>query len=156
MTKHVCMSLLSVCLLAVVLTGCGKSAKNRLVGRWQGRIEFDDAKVDQKLQESANSPIQRAIVEKLIKGFESGTLDFELKSDGSYTSTMKFGRVTTDKYGKWEVVEQNGNRATVRLTNHDGNVETPTITFSDNDTFTTDARGPVSEIAAFRCKRVQE
>jgi hypothetical protein len=150
------MWLLSVCLLAVVLTGCGKSAKNRLVGRWQGRIEFDDAKVDQKLQESANSPIQRAIAEKMIKGFESSTFDIELKKDGSFTSTLKIGPMTTNGYGKWEVVNQKGNRATIRLTDQDGKVQTPTITFSDNDTFTTDATGPVSEIAVFRCKRVQQ
>lgn len=142
-------------LLALLLTGCGRSAKERLVGRWQGRIEFDDAKVEQKLQEVSANPIKRAVVEKLIEGAKAGTMDFELKRDGSYTLTLKLGPIDRDTYGKWEVLEQRGNQATVRLTDHKGKSETATITFEDNNTVTTDAPQELRDVAIFKCERVQ-
>ena len=44
----------------------------------------------------------------------------------------------------------------VRLTGHDGNVEQPTLTFVDADTFTIKAVDKAKDIAVFRCRRVQD
>jgi len=146
---------LPLSLLALLLTGCGRSAQERLVGRWQGRLEFDDAKVEQKLQEVSANPIQKAVVEKLIEGAKSGTMDFELKRDGSFTLTTKVGRVKSDTYGQWEVLDAVRNQATVRLTDHAGKVETATITFVDINTVTTDAPEQLSDVAIFKCRRIR-
>ncbi len=140
--------------VAVLCSGCQPSAKDKLVGHWQGTIEFDDAKVQQKLDESGNNPLKQTIAKAFINAVKKGTMDIELKADDSFTSSIKLGPLSKDTFGKWTVITDAGKRVTVQLTNHDGKIDQPTLIFSDNETFTVEAHGEAAEFAVFRCRRV--
>ncbi|MGM0489201.1 MAG: hypothetical protein ACQESR_20875 [Planctomycetota bacterium] len=142
-----CFSLLNL------LCGCGSSPRDRLVGRWHGRVQFDDEAVEDKLGE-ANNPITKAVVEKLVTAAESGTMDCELKGDGEFTLTMELGPLSQDTYGQWEVVRQDAKEVTIRFTDPKGNIQDRTFKFLDDDTFTIDAPGKLKGLAVFKCTRV--
>ncbi|MDP6447307.1 MAG: hypothetical protein QGG36_10095 [Pirellulaceae bacterium] len=144
-----------VILVAVLCSGCGPSAKDRLIGRWQGTIEVDDTKVQQKLDEAGNNPIKQAIAKKFIEAIKQGTMDFELKADGSFTSSVRLGPLTKDTYGNWKVLTDAGDRITVQLTDHNGQTNQPTLAFADDGAFAVEAEGEASEFAVFRCRRVK-
>ena len=136
------------------LSGCGTSSRDKLVGRWHGTLQFEEAAVERKLGQ-ANNPIAKAVLEKIINAAEAGTMDFELKPDGEFTLTMKLGPLSKDTYGRWEVVEEDGDGTTIRLTHPDGDVQQQTIKFLNPDSFVIDAPGKLKGLAVFKCTRVQ-
>ena len=139
----------------VFLAGCAPSAKEKLVGHWKGIVEFDDEKVQQKLDEAGSNKFAKALVEKLIEAIKSGTVDMELKEDNSFTSTIKLGPFSKDGYGTWEVLGENETQAVVRFAHHGGKIEDKTLIFAGNDSFSTDIPGEGKDLAVFRCNRVQ-
>ena len=139
----------------IFLAGCEPSAKEKLVGHWRGSVEFDDEKVQKKLDKAGSNKFARALVEKVIEAIKSGTLELELKADNSFTSTIKLGRFSRDGYGNWEVLGENEMQAVVRLAQHGGKIEDWTLRFSGNDSFVTDIPGEGKDLAVFRCNRVQ-
>jgi len=143
--------LVAVCLL---LAGCGPTAKDRLVGRWSGGVQFDDAAVQRKLDEEGSNPIKEAIVKKALEAFESGTITLEFKADGSYTSTTQLGPFSDDDYGTWEVINEKPQQATVRLTSHEGNVQETAVVFADQDVVTAPLTGQAAGLGQFRCTRM--
>ncbi|MDG2384501.1 MAG: hypothetical protein P8N76_22725 [Pirellulaceae bacterium] len=140
-------------LLAILLSGCGTSAKDKLVGHWTGKVEIDNAKYQQKLKETSGHPIQKALVEELIRAVKLGSMDFDLKDDDSYTLSIKLGPLSKDSYGDWKVLQDKGDRIKVQLTDHNGVTDQQTLVFKDANTFTVEAEGEASEFAVFRCRR---
>lgn len=138
----------------LVLSGCAPSAKDKLIGKWQGTIEVDDAKLQQKLGAASNNPIQKAITAKLIEAVKQGTMEFELKADDSFSSSVNLGLLSKDASGTWKVVNDNGNQITVTLTDQEGKVEQTTLTFSEDGSFEIVPDGEAGEVAIFRCRRV--
>jgi hypothetical protein len=141
-------------LSALLFLGCAPTAEDKLVGRWKGGLEIDDASVQQELASAGSNPIQKALVEKFIQAIESGTIDVELKADGSYTSTVRLGPLSKDAYGQWEVVRETGDQATIRMTDHNGQAQEPTVRFEEDGTLAIDAPDAAKGLAVFRCKRV--
>ena len=107
--------LLCLAVLLLLNSGCGPSAKDRLAGKWQGSVEFDDAAVDQRLAAEGSNPIKTAVVQKVLEGLESGTISMELEGHDSYTSTSQLGPLSKDDYGIWQVLSETEGGATVAL-----------------------------------------
>lgn len=147
------------CSFAIVVTvfasGCTPSAKDKLVGKWQGTIEVDDTKLQQKLGATGNNPIQKAIAAKMIEAVKQGSMEFELKADDSFTSSVNLGILSKDTYGTWKVIDDSGNQITVALTDQEGKVEQPTLTFSEDGSFEIVPEGEAGDVAVFRCRRVE-
>lgn len=143
-------------LIAIAATGCGRSPKQRLVGKWQGAIEFDEQAVQKQREKVSKNVIAKAFLEKAIEGFESGTVNIELKADNSFTLTVEIGPFKRASFGKWEVVSAIGNLVVVRLIDQNHRVEQVSLKFVDNNTFTMDIIGKdAQDLAVFRCNRVQ-
>ena len=145
-----------VCLAVLLLltSGCGPSAKDRLAGKWQGSVEFDDAAVDQRLAAEGSNPIKTAVVQKVLEGLESGTISMELKADDSYTSTSQLGPISKDDYGIWQVLSETEGGATVALTSHEGKTSNIDVVFSEEVIITAPLTGEADGLGVFRCTRV--
>ena len=65
----------SLCFLfAILLSGCGTSAKDKLVGHWTGKVEIDNANYQEKLKETSGHPIRKALVEELVRAVKLGSM----------------------------------------------------------------------------------
>ena len=149
-----CPLLAPAVVLSLLIVGCAPSAKDKLVGKWRGGVDFDDEAVQQKLDEAGN-PGASSIVKKMIEAFESGTMDIELKADDSYTSNTQLGPLSKADFGKWEVVNEQSTQATIRFTSHEGNVQEAAVLFSEKDVITAPFTGQGAGLGAFRCNRVE-
>lgn len=149
-----CPLLATAVVISLLSVGCAPSAKEKLVGKWRGGVEFDDEAVQQKLDEAGN-PVATAIVKKMIEAFESGTMDIQLKADDSYTSSTQLGPFSKADYGTWEIVNEQSTQATIRFASHEGNVQDATVLFSEKDVITAPFTGQGAGLGAFRCNRVE-
>jgi hypothetical protein len=139
---------------ALLVSGCGPTAKDKLVGKWTGGVRFDQAAVQRKLDEGGNNPIKEAIVRKILEALETGTIDLEFKKDGSYTSTSRLGPWSENNYGRWEVLEESAQRATIRMTDQAGRVLDTAIVFADTDVVSVPLTGEAAGVGEFRCTRL--
>ena len=151
----------SALIVVLIVSGCGPSAKpsspkKKLIGHWKGVVEFDDAKVQQKLNESGGNPIKQAIANRLIAAIEKGEIRFELNEDDTFASSVKLGPLSKDVRGTWKVAQANGNRITIQLTDEKGESNRLAVVFSDDGSFTVPVEGPAGEFAVFRCRRESE
>ncbi|HAY78383.1 MAG TPA: hypothetical protein DCY79_01105 [Planctomycetaceae bacterium] len=147
-----------VTIVAVVFTalisGCAPSAKDKLVGKWQGTVEVDNTKLQQKLGSAGSNPFKKALAAKMIEMVKQGTMEFDLKADDSFSSSLSMGLLSQDTHGTWKVVQDNGNQITLELTDHKNKIQQSTLTFADDGSFEIVPEGEAGEVAIFRCRRV--
>ncbi len=141
-------------LAALLASGCGPTAKDKLVGRWTGGVWFDDDAVQQRLEQDGNNPLKEAIVRKVMEALETGTISLEFKADGSYTSTSRLGPFSDDDYGNWEVIDETAQQATIRMTSHSGEVLETSAVFADQIVVSAPLKGHAAGLGEFRCTRV--
>ena len=113
-------NLLGVALVVVSLTGCGGSAKQNLIGKWELDMERL-TKTDEASAQAAN----------FAKGMlQMMKLEMEFKADGTAAISM-MGRQQT---GRWEVVKSSGKTVEIKLSK-DGEekAETVIVTFIDRN-----------------------
>jgi len=136
--------------------GCGRqSAKHRLTGKWRGTIEFKEEALRQKRAEAEKNPLAKALLETIIKGFESGSMDIELKADDSFAMTARLGPLTNASHGTWQVLNAAGQAVVLQLIDHTGKVQQGGLRFVDANTVLMDIVGKEGEyLAVFRCTRV--
>lgn len=139
---------------ALLVSGCGPTAKDKLVGQWTGSVQFDDDAVQQRLEQDGNNLIKEAIVKKILEALASGTIDLEFKADASYTSTSRLGPFSENDYGKWEIVDETAQRATIRMTNHAGKIQETSIVFADQHVVSAPLTGQAAGLGEFRCTRM--
>jgi hypothetical protein len=149
-------AIVAVGVIVAICSGCGRSAKHRLVGKWQGTIEFKEEVVARKRAEVSKNPLAKAILEKLIQNFESGTIDVELKRDNSFNMTLRLGSLTKASHGTWQVISAAGRIVIIRLIDHAGKVEQCALQIVDRNTVTMDIVGKEGkDLAVFRCSRIK-
>lgn len=127
---------------------------NRLVGRWNGTIEIDQAAVERRLAQTRANPLMRALLQPTLEALRvGGTLDLTLRADGTYELTTKLGPLASSAVGQWGVTEELATRVTVELTPAQGDVEYRQFHFDGKDSFRTDLPKELSGLGHFRCRR---
>jgi hypothetical protein len=144
---------MAIITVLAIIAGCAPSAKDKLVGNWHGGVEFDDAAVEQRIQEAGNNPVARALATKAVEAFESGSMSITLKDDGSYTSSAVLGPLSKDDFGTWEIVAEQPTEARVRFTSHGGDVQEATVLFSEQEVVTVPFQGQGAGLGHFRCTK---
>ncbi|HTN76351.1 MAG TPA: hypothetical protein VL096_13930 [Pirellulaceae bacterium] len=113
--------LLGITLSLVATVGCGPSVKDKLTGKWRGKLKLDPAAVEKKKAE-ADNPIVAAAAEALVKEVErSASLDVDFKADGTMTEDLHFGERSEHAAGSWEVKSVEGNKVVLLLKKTKGN-----------------------------------
>lgn len=119
----------SFLLLAVALpfvVGCGNSANKKLIGQWEGKLEFDE------------DPAKSNPAMQLQKIMAAGmSMEFDFKSDNTFVMNMgMLGKMRAQtQSGKWNVAKQVGNEVTLNLSNAQGDQEETMLTFEGDDSF---------------------
>lgn len=145
--------LLLVCTLSAGLTACGgktdddgegskKSAKERLVGKWEATLKLDEERMKKMLSEQGvpAAMLDAALEEaKKQSGGDAGKISLTVNADGTSEAVMyEPGNPEPDKNpGKWEVVSEDGDNVTLKITDDaDGESQEVKIKFDGNDSFT--------------------
>jgi hypothetical protein len=107
-------------LLSLTFAGCGKSAPDRLIGKWQ----FDAAKEFGKIEKDFGaSKILGAPGVKMVM-----TIKFDANHTGNFEIPFVSGPIT------WKVLEMQGEKLTIEITNpKEAKPSKVDITFIDND-----------------------
>jgi hypothetical protein len=131
--KRLISGFLPVCLTAcVVLSGCGKSAEQKLLGKW----EPDLSDAIKKAEEEAKEDPAAAMNLEMMK---EAKVTIELKKEGKMAMSMGMGGFNINVEGKWKVTKDEGKKAKVELSfkppgeeeEEKGEAE---VTFKDADT----------------------
>ena len=141
--------------LVCVLAGCQPSARERLAGQWEGRIVFDETRIQEKLNQAQN-PIQRALMQGFVESVRSGRVRFDLKRDGTFTAAMTMGPLSNNNAGTWSVVSESGNRVSLQLAGNDGQTKTASVDFAQEDVLTAELDGEAKGLGVFECGRVTQ
>ncbi len=120
--------LFALCLLVCCVAsfvGCGPSVKDKLAGKWQGKLTLDQAAVDKKKAEASN-PIEAMAAEMLFKSLaENASLVVELNADGTMTQNLSAGLIKQSSSGKWELKSVDGNNVVLLLKESKGDKDMP-------------------------------
>lgn len=145
---------LSLGLLAAVwLVGCAPSTKDRLTGKWAGVIEVDKAALDQKLATmDHDNPLAARVLAERLKAIHGGTLDVELKADGTLSTHFKAGNlINQQQVGTWSIKSEEGDKVVLTIV-ESGNPRDDTLTFV-GDELVMDAPGEAQGVASVRFKK---
>ncbi len=127
--------------------GASKSAKEKLVGTWTGKFEFHEEKAKELLtKQNVPEDKQKTAIASMKKMFGEMTTTMTLKKDGTSVSTSKVpdaakpGKmVDKEDTGKWKVLKEEGDKATLEVTEKGPKGKEKTtklrIVFTDADTF---------------------
>lgn len=142
-----CWGMLALLAGTLLSLGCGPSPESRLVGKWQGKIEVDEAAVDARLEK--DGPFARAMLKPLLTNMaQNATFDVEFRDDGTHTSRFKLGPVDKTQSGTWKVKAAEGDRVTLTLV-EDGRTHDETLILGDKS-FTMEAPGEAEGLAKVR------
>lgn len=149
--------LLLVVLGGLVLAGCGgKSAQERLVGKWRGQVELNEEAVTKELAKTGDDSNARLVFEAL----ESMEVDIEFQADGklnmSAAAQTPAGADKQSVSGKWQVVSQEGDNITIKsIYEGEQQAEQIDIHLESDDAFSTRPPGPNREIGVLRMRRLR-
>ncbi len=158
---------LLVCVLILPMAGCGdpiESARSRVVGRWEGRLDIDEkklaAQIEKKAKSSGKAMLAKAFVGMMVETLKKGRMVMVFKSNGTFTGTLS-GLPGSDSElsGKWRIVGASGNQVVVVMESR-GKKEQTTFEFDGEDEFRfvppvgDKAKAKIPEGVWFRFKRV--
>jgi len=107
--KRLISGFVPICLAAcVLLSGCGKSAEQKLLGKW----EPDLSEAIKKAEEEAKEDPAAAMGLEMMK---EATMTIELKKEGKMTIAMGMGGMNITVDGKWKVTKDEGKKAKVEM-----------------------------------------
>ena len=120
-----------VVLLPLLLTACGPSAEQRLIGTWQA----DTSEKAEQAKAAAEGTPMAGLVAKMT---ENLGFTIRLQEEGKMSFQVKMGAITIDTDGEWKVLDENGDEATIetrynRPNNGEQVVEKTTISFETGD-----------------------
>ena len=132
-------------IIAAASTGCSSPSADdatpdeKLVGAWVGKIQIDQAKLEETVAKKTKSKLGASIAKKVIgamtKKLESARMTLEFKSDGTFTgSTEGIPGKEKKVAGTWKIVSVSGNDVVVEFTKEDQSEQT-TLTFYGKDEF---------------------
>lgn len=127
-----------------------KTAKQKLPGKWEATMEIDEAKVKEGLKkQGAPEEEWDKAVEDLKSVAKNMKFTLVLNQDGTSVATMSgVGPEPQEDKGKWEVVKESGNTATLKLTDQNGKVEEGAAVFEGDDCFKMEMPGEMPGIKA--------
>jgi hypothetical protein len=120
--------------LLLPLIGCGPSAADRLVGRWEGSLQVDQDEVNRQ-QASAQSPLEKGLQNFALTGLKSMKMTLEFQADGQMAMSISLGPLNESRGGTWEVVRQQSDQVTIKSVDEKGIEQESVLTFQDPDTF---------------------
>jgi hypothetical protein len=138
-------------LAALLPVGCAKTAKDKLVGKWQGSPVLDDAAIQRKLGDVGGGPVMKLAVETGIEAAKTVKMDIQFNADGTMNSSGRVGQSN----GTWQVLKAEGPKATLKTVESDGKEREMEITFENDDTFSMPLPAPLADIGIVRFQRVK-
>jgi hypothetical protein len=139
-----------------------ESARNRLVGTWNGSIEVLPDGVETTRSALAEDAEKTARFESFVESFKSTRMTLELKEDATMQMTVSAvingQEVTQPTGGTWEVSQADGDHVVVKFVRDiDQDTEAKQFTFESNDAFLTSGigDGAFDEIAQMRFSRLR-
>jgi hypothetical protein len=150
------LALVSLTLAAALFAGCGPTAKERLTGHWKGSVAIDETKLQAKLDASKANPLAEIATKGFAEMLKRGSMDLDLYADDTYHYSIQTGLIPIAGRGKWKVLEEAANTATVELAPDSGEAKSWVLTFDGPDSFTVPVDGEPGEYASFRCTRVAD
>lgn len=121
-------------LLLLLLSGCGPSARDRLVGHWDGQFDLNQQEVQRQAGDS-NSPLANPLAQLVIGGMKAATLKLQFDKTGQMAMTFKIGPLDQSTRGTWEVVRSEGDQVTIQSQDERGNQKQFDLTFTGPDEF---------------------
>ena len=151
-------SLVSLGLLVIVaLAGCSaKSAEERFVGKWKGKVEINEQAVSDELAKTGDADSAKQVFEAL----ETMEVDIEFQADGKLSMSAEAktpdGADRQSITGKWQVIAHDDDQVTIESL-YDGEAETEEIEIKlEGDVaFSSRPPGPNHEIGVLRMKRLR-
>ena len=115
-----------------------QDAKDRLVGKWQAKIELDEEKMIQlMIDQGTPEELIDMILPTVKEQFANALVKVEFKADGTAVFDAEgLPQAEGGDESQWEVVEEDGDKVTVKGTDEDGTEEIMTIEFDGDDKFT--------------------
>ena len=141
----------------IFLAGCSaKSAEERLVGKWKGKVEINEQAVADELAKTGDADSAKQVFEAL----ETMEVDIEFKADGKLSMSAEAqtpaGADTQSISGKWQVIADDGDEITIEsLYDGEEEAEKIDIKLEGDDAFSTRPPGPNHEIGVLRMKRMR-
>jgi hypothetical protein len=151
-----CCAVVLAGVFAVALAGCGKSAEERLVGKWKGKVELNEEAITKELAKTGDDASAKQVFEAL----QSMEVDIEFAADGklsmSAAAQTPAGDDTQSITGKWQVVSQDGDQITIEsIYEGEKEPEQIDIKLEGDDAFSTRPPGPNHEIGVLRMRRMR-
>jgi hypothetical protein len=146
-------------LLAVsaAFAGCSaKSAEERLVGKWKGKVEINEQAVADELAKTGDADSAKQVFEAL----QTMQVDIEFQAGGklnmSAAAQTPAGADTQSITGTWNVIAHDGDQITIE-SHYEGDdvAEEIEIKLEGDDAFSTRPPGPNHEIGVLRMKRMR-
>lgn len=111
------------CLVAMGAVGCGPTVKDRLAGKWSGKLELDSAAVERKAAE-APDPVSAMVAKAAITALGSSlSFEMDLQPDGTFSSESRFNKLSEKSTGTWEVKAADDKQATIAVSEKSGTRE---------------------------------
>ncbi|MCO6457623.1 MAG: hypothetical protein J5I93_20160 [Pirellulaceae bacterium] len=121
-------------LLLLLLSGCGPSAHDRLVGHWDGQFDINQQEVERQSGDS-KSPLANPLAQMMLGGMKAATLKLHFDKTGQMEMTFKIGPLDQSTRGTWEVVRSEGDQVTIQSQDERGNQKQFELTFTGPDEF---------------------
>ncbi len=126
----------------LLVSGCSdpvESARSRIVGRWEGRVEIDkkaiEAQIEKKAKSSGKAAIAKALADLMIGTLEKGRMVLVFRSNGTFSGTLSgLPGNDTELTGKWRILDAQRDRVEVELESL-GRTERATFLFDGEDKF---------------------
>ena len=143
--------------LVAITAGCGPSAADRLVGRWKGSVQIDQAEADRQL-EAKTSPLEKGMGRFLLSGLKSMKMTMEFQSDGQMTMSLAAGPLNRESRATWKVVHGDAEKVTISSVDEKGNEQQFALVFEGPDTFVMESLqdSEMARLGKFRFVRVVE
>jgi hypothetical protein len=144
-------------LLAVAFCGCGRTAEDQLIGRWEGSLSIDQQEVERQLK-AQKTPFAGQMGRFLIDGLKSMQTSVEFRGDGTMSMNVAAGPLNRSSEGTWEVISEDDDNVTLRSIDDKGNEQQFRLRFDGYDAFEMKAQGdnPTAKMGTLRFERVIE
>ena len=148
----------TICTIAVLTStlGCSKSNDQKLIGRWQGKIELNESEVSKTIEESEGDEITKDLLKRQFDAMAQTEITVEFKPNGEMTTSGKVNEVVQSTTSSWKATKDESNNLVVESSGPDGkDPEKITVRFENNDQFVTDPPGPNKLIGVIRFRRLR-
>jgi len=152
-------------LACTMLSGCGSSElkpHDRLIGQWEGKIELDQAVIQQRLSAApeqfspgvAPTQLTRGQLQQQFDSMANMQMEVEFTKDGEMRINAHVGAMERTVRGTWELTKHDGDTLTVKMTEPEAGADEQPMTFQGNDSFIMAPPGADTKIGVMRFRRL--